>query len=117
MENETPSNLHDVEERVVQRISLPSFVKICELSNLPCMSLIPHRATVNKREKKGPRSAEKESKIYCIKFLEERQISLRGFNTMAKKRREIKVHFIFDIAGFGSARRHICGFLILYPQH
>ena len=59
---------------------------------------------VIKRERKGPKGAQKEGKIYYVKFLKEIQISLRGYNTTAKKGREIKVCFTFDMAEFSPAR-------------
>ena len=65
--------------------------------------LIPHRAMFNKREKKGSRSAQKRWQ-YLLHQIVGRQFFFKGCNKMAKKGREIKVHFIFVINKFASAK-------------
>ena len=60
---------------------------------------------VNKREKKGPRSAQNKCKICYIQLLDMEDISLfSGYNKMSNKGREIKVHFTFVLDLFASAR-------------
>ena len=65
--------------------------------------LIPHRAMFNKKEKKGPRSAQKRRQ-YLLHQVVGRQFRFKGYNKMAKKGRQIKVHFTFDMDMFASAK-------------
>ena len=57
----------------------------------------------SKKEKKGPRSARKESKI-CVSNLLEDNFKLLEDNEIAKKGKEMKVHFMFVMNKFASAR-------------
>ena len=67
--------------------------------------LIPHRAPCSTREKrKGPEVLKKEGNICYIKLLEDGQFLLKGYNTMAEKGREIKVHFTFVMNKFAYAK-------------
>ena len=65
--------------------------------------LIPHRAVFNKREKEGSRSAPKRRQ-YLLHQIVGRQFLFKGYNKMAKKGREIKVHFTFVMDRFASAK-------------
>ena len=65
--------------------------------------LIPHRAMFNKREKKGSRSAQKRRQ-YLLHQIVGRQFLFKGYNKMAKKGREIKVHLTFVMDKFASAK-------------
>ena len=65
--------------------------------------LIPHRAMFNKGEKKGSRSAQKRRQ-YLLHQIVVRQFLFKGYNKMAKKGREIKVHFTFVMDKFASAK-------------
>ena len=58
--------------------------------------MIPHRAIFNKREKKGTRIVQKGYICYNI-VGKKTFLAQRVQNKMAKKGREIKVHFTFDM--------------------
>ena len=58
---------------------------------------------LNKKEKKGPTSAQK-IRQYLLHKVVGRQFLFREYNTMAKKGREINVHFTFVMDKFASAR-------------
>ena len=73
--------------------------------------LIPHRAIFNKGEKKGSRSAQKRRQ-YLLHQVVGRQFLFEGYNKMAKKGREIKVHFTFVMDKFASAKPLVL--LIIY---
>ena len=65
--------------------------------------LIPHRAMFNKREKKGSGNAQKRRQ-YLLHQVVGRQFLFKGYNKMAKEGREIKVHLIFVMDKFASAK-------------
>ena len=73
------------------------------LQCLHYLILISHRAMFNKREKKGPISAQKRRQDLLHQVVG-RQFLFRGYNKMVKKGREIKVHFTFVMDRFASAR-------------
>ena len=60
-------------------------------------------AMFNKREKKGSRSAQKRRQ-YLLHQIVGRQFLFKGYNKMAEKGREIKVHFTFVMDKFASAK-------------
>ena len=64
---------------------------------------IQHRAMSNKRKKKGPRSTQ-DRRQDLLHQVVGRQFLFRGYNKMAKKGREIQVHFTFVMDKFASAR-------------
>ena len=64
--------------------------------------IILQRAMFNKKEKKGPRSAQKRQVL--IHQVVEDNFSLEGTLKMTQKGKEIKVHFPFVMDNFVSAR-------------
>ena len=64
---------------------------------------IPHRPMFNKREKKRSRSAQKRRQ-YLFHQIVGGRFFFKGYNKMAKKGREIKVHLTFVMDKFASAK-------------
>ena len=63
----------------------------------------PTQSHVQQERKKGPRSTQKRKKDLLHQVVG-RQFLFRGYNKIAKKWREIKVHFTFVMDKFASAR-------------